>query len=279
MNMLKQRVITAVILAPLILALIFLTSTKAFAVLLMLIFLLGLWEWTRMAGAWGRPRRALVLFAYAIVFVACWPLLRTDWWWTPVLAGLVWWLLALGWLTHAEFASDKSRKYMILKLLSGAIVVIPAWCALVVLHGDRLTPNPPHGKWWVLFFALIVVAADIGAYSAGTRWGRNKLAPAISPHKTREGVYGALVCAGLVGLIGGAALHVPAERLSAVVALALVTVLFSIVGDLFESLIKRHAGVKDSGALFPGHGGVFDRMDSIVAALPVFVLGKVILGL
>jgi phosphatidate cytidylyltransferase len=147
------------------------------------------------------------------------------------------------------------------------------------MHGDMAEPRTGYGHWWVLFLACIVIAADIGAFSAGRRWGRHKLAPVISPGKTREGVYGALVCSGIVGLVGGALLKVPLDRLPAIVALALVTVLFSIVGDLFESLMKRHAGVKDSGALFPGHGGMFDRVDSLVAALPVFVLGKYLLGL
>ncbi|MDE2054790.1 MAG: phosphatidate cytidylyltransferase, partial [Xanthomonadaceae bacterium] len=183
------------------------------------------------------------------------------------------------WLTRSRFAAETTRMHTLLKLVAGAFVVVPAWCAVVVMHGDMAEPHTGHGHWWVVFFACIVFAADIGAYSAGRRWGHTKLAPAISPGKTREGVYGALVCSGVVGLIGGALLKVPVDRLPAIVALALLTVLFSIIGDLFESLIKRHAGVKDSGALFPGHGGVFDRMDSLVAALPIFALGKFLLGL
>ncbi|MGH8146399.1 MAG: phosphatidate cytidylyltransferase [Rhodanobacteraceae bacterium] len=277
--MLKQRVITAIVLAPLILALIFLTRASVFATLLGLIFLLGMWEWTRMAGVRGRGLRSLCLLGYAILFALLWHVCKTPWWWLPVLAGLVWWLLALLWLTRNQFGAAPTHGHALLKLAAGALVVVPAWCAVVVMHGDMAKPDSGHGHWWVLFFALIVVAADIGAYTAGRRWGRTKLAPTISPGKTREGVYGALVCSGVVGLIGGALLHVPADRLPAIVALALLTVLFSIVGDLFESLVKRHAGVKDSGALFPGHGGVFDRMDSIVAALPIFVLGKFLLGL
>lgn len=277
--MLKQRIITAVVLAPLLLALIFLTKASVFATLLGLIFLLGMWEWTRMAGMRRRGLRALALLGYAILFALLWQVCKTPWWWLAVLAGLMWWLLALVWLTRNHFAVEATHAHALLKLVAGAFVVVPAWCALVVMHGDMAQPHTGRGHWWVLFFACIVVAADIGAFSAGRRWGRVKLAPAISPGKTREGVYGALVCSGIVGLIGGALLHVPAGLLPAIVALALLTVLFSIVGDLFESLIKRHAGVKDSGALFPGHGGVFDRMDSIVAALPIFVLGKFILGL
>lgn len=277
--MLKQRVITAIILAPLLVALIFLTRASVFATLLGLIFLLGMWEWTRMAGVRGYPLRLAALLAYAVLFTLLWHVCKSPWWWLPVLAGLVWWLLALAWLGHNGFAAKATRGHAILKLVAGAFVVVPAWCAVVVMHGDLAKPHTGHGHWWVLFFACIVVAADIGAYTAGRRWGRIKLAPAISPGKTREGVYGALVCSAIVGLIGGAALQVPALRLPAMVGLALLTVLFSIIGDLFESLMKRHAGVKDSGALFPGHGGVFDRMDSIVAALPVFVLGKFLLGL
>ena len=277
--MLKQRVITAIVLAPLIVALIFLTTASVFATLLSLIFLLGMWEWTRMAGVHSRLQRGLLLFGYLILFALFWHVCKTPWWWLPVLAGLVWWLLALVWLTRHHFADETTRGNAVLKLLAGIMVVVPAWVAVVVMHGDMAEPHTGHGRWWVLFFACIVFAADIGAYTAGRRWGHTKLAPAISPGKTREGVYGALVCSGIVGLVGGALLKVPVDRLPAIMALALLTVLFSIIGDLFESLIKRHAGVKDSGALFPGHGGVFDRMDSIVAALPVFVLGKFLLGL
>lgn len=276
--MLKQRVITAIVLAPLILALIFLTRASVFATLLGLVFLLGMWEWTRMAGARGYPLRVALLLGYAILFALLWHVCKTPWRWLPVLAGFAWWLLALVWLRHNRFAAEPSSGHATLKLLAGVFVVVPAWCAVVVMHGD-MAPGTTRGHWWVLFFALIVVAADIGAYTAGRRFGRVKLAPAISPGKTREGVYGALVCSGIVGLVGGVLLHVPTRLLPMLVALALVTVLFSVVGDLFESLVKRHAGVKDSGALFPGHGGVFDRMDSIVAALPVFVLGKFLLGL
>ncbi|MGH8118244.1 MAG: phosphatidate cytidylyltransferase [Rhodanobacteraceae bacterium] len=277
--MLKQRVVTAVVLAPLLIALIFLTKASVFATLLGLIFLLGMWEWTRLAGLHGRLLRAASLIGYAIVFALLWKVCKTPRWWLPVLAGVVWWLLALAWLGQHDFAAGATRGHTALKLAAGALVVVPAWCAVVVMHGDLAGPDTGHGHWWVLFFACIVVAADIGAYAAGRRWGHAKLAPVISPGKTRAGVYGALACSGVVGLVGGALLKVPGERLPAIVALALVTVLFSIVGDLFESLMKRHAGVKDSGRLFPGHGGVFDRMDSMVAALPVFVLGKFLLGL
>jgi phosphatidate cytidylyltransferase len=204
---------------------------------------------------------------------------RSPWWWLPSLIGVVWWLCAALWLRNIRFAATITRAHTALKLLAGLLVVIPAWCAVVALHGGPVAHPPPNSAWWVIFFAGIVVAADSGAYFAGTRFGGRKLAPMISPGKTWAGVYGALACAAVIGLAGGWITHASPLLLLGVIALALVTVAFSIIGDLFESLIKRHAGVKDSGALFPGHGGLFDRMDSIVAALPVFVLGKALLGL
>jgi phosphatidate cytidylyltransferase len=277
--MLKQRVLTALVLAPLIVALVFLTNTMVFAALLAVIFLAGLWEWTRMSGLRSRPLRACLLLGYAIVMALLWPVVRSQWWWLPALVGLAWWLLAFAWLRNIGFCASPTRGHTALKLLAGLLVVVPAWCAVVALHGAHVTYAPPHAPWWVIFFAGIVVAGDIGAYFAGTRFGGRKLAPSISPGKTWAGVYGALACSAVIGLAGGWIAHTPPALLVGVIALALVTVVFSIVGDLFESLMKRHAGVKDSGALFPGHGGVFDRMDSIVAALPVFVLGKALLGL
>ncbi|HET7556898.1 MAG TPA: phosphatidate cytidylyltransferase [Rhodanobacteraceae bacterium] len=277
--MLKQRVLTALVLAPLIVALVFLTNTPVFAVLLAVIFLAGLWEWTRMSGMRNRPLRACLLVGYAIVMALLWPVVRSQWWWLPALIGVAWWLLAFMWLRNISFGASPTRAHTALKLFAGLLVVVPAWCAVVALHGAHVTCAPPRAAWWVIFFATIVVAADVGAYFAGSRLGKHKLAPAISPGKTWEGVYGALACSAIIGLAGGWIAHAPAGLLVGVIALALVTVLFSIVGDLFESLIKRHAGVKDSGTLFPGHGGLFDRMDSIVAALPVFVLGKALLGL
>ncbi len=277
--MLKQRVLTALVLAPLIVALVFLTDTLIFAVLIGAIFLAGLWEWTRMSGMRNRPLRALLLLAYAIVMVLLWGMVRSPWWWLPSLTGIVWWLCAALWLRNMRFAAVITRAHTTLKLLAGLLVVIPAWCAVVALHGGPVAHAPPNSAWWVIFFAGIVVAADSGAYFAGTRFGGRKLAPTISPGKTWAGVYGALTCAAVIGLAGGWIAHASPLLVLGVIALSLVTVVFSIIGDLFESLIKRHAGVKDSGALFPGHGGLFDRMDSIVAALPVFVLGKALLGL
>jgi phosphatidate cytidylyltransferase len=128
----------------------------------------------------------------------------------------------------------------------------------------------------MLFLLLLVVAADIGAYFAGRQFGRNKLAPRVSPGKTWEGVLGGIGGAGIVAGVGVSFFEVP---IGPFVGLSLVTVLASVVGDLTESLFKRHAGVKDSGSLLPGHGGVLDRVDSVTAAAPIFLVGLERLGL
>jgi phosphatidate cytidylyltransferase len=150
----------------------------------------------------------------------------------------------------------------------GVIVLVPPWLSLLVLHGSA-TP----GSALVLMLMALVWTADSGAYAAGRLWGRTKVAPKVSPGKTWEGVYGGMAAAALTAVIAGQWIGFGWRTQVSLVLLGIVTVLFSIIGDLFESLIKRMAGVKDSGRLLPGHGGVLDRIDSVTAAAPVFALG------
>lgn len=149
----------------------------------------------------------------------------------------------------------------------GPIVLTPLWTALVALHG-----NGEDGPSSVLFLMILIWVADSGAYFAGRQWGRNKLAPVISPGKTWEGVYGAVFGALICGLLL-AWYRSDIEGFHWLVPVCVITVLMSVVGDLFESVMKRKMDMKDSGTLLPGHGGVLDRIDSLTAAAPVFVLG------
>jgi phosphatidate cytidylyltransferase len=271
---LGQRVITAAVLAPLAVAAVLWTPTRVFSALLGAAFLLGLWEWARLAGLRSRPLRALLLALGAGSMLALSladarePLL------TLVGAGLLGWLLACLWLGHFGFAAEPTPGHRALKLGAGVLLVLAAWAALVLLHGQ------PHGPWWTLYALALVWVADIGAYFAGRAFGRRKLAPSISPGKTWAGVWGALAAAALLALTAGfAGFGLQGWPLAGLLLLTLVAVAFSIVGDLFESLLKRHAHSKDSGALLPGHGGVLDRIDSILAATPVFAAGKLLMGL
>ena len=280
--MLLQRVLTALLLAPFAIAFIVLLPTPGFALVVALLFLAGWWEWTTLASLPGAGQRASVMVLSTLAFVLLWQARDTAL--LPVLAvvGMAWWLLVCLWLRHFAFAAAPTRENQALKLVAGMLVIFPAWSSALLIHGgidhDAWWP-PASGHWWVLLALLIVWAADIGAYFSGRFFGRRKLAPTISPGKTWAGVYGAFIAGAVVAAVGGRLLGVEGLQLLGLVILSVFTVAASVIGDLLESLLKRHANVKDSGTLFPGHGGLLDRMDSVFAALPVFAVGKLLLGL
>lgn len=269
-----QRLLTALLIAPLVVLLILFAPTWLFALAIAGIFLSGLWEWSRLAGMRNHPRRALLLAVAAALFAVLWIERGTPLWPVLIAAGALWWLIACCWLYRFAFAAAPTPENRNLKLVAGALAIVPAWMAAVAVHGSS-----PHGHGWTFLALAVVWAADSGAYYSGRRFGRRKLAPAISPGKTWAGVYGAFVAGAVVMLAGGWLLGVRDIRLAGLLLVAVCTVAASIVGDLFESLLKRHAQVKDSGTLFPGHGGMLDRLDSIFAAMPVFALGKWLLSL
>lgn len=265
--MLLQRILTALVLAPLAILIVLLPPTGIFGAIVAVTFLAAWWEWAQLSGLRGRARVALLVVA-AAVFVLLW-LARDSAWMDWLLGiGVAWWLVACLWLRHFAFGAAPTRDNMVLKLLAGALVIYPAWAALVSIHG-----RIPHGPWWTLLALMIVWASDIGAYAAGRAFGKRKLAPHISPGKTWAGACGAMVAGVLLALVGGWLLDVRDGWLLALAVLAAATVAISIVGDLLESLLKRHAQVKDSGNIFPGHGGLMDRLDSVFAALPIFAAG------
>lgn len=273
--MLLQRTLTALVLAPLVILIILLTSTPVVGLIGALLFLVAAWEWIQLSGMRSSLWRAVVMAAAAVIFALLWWLHHTAWT-TPLLlaAGVAWWLLACLWLRHFAFAAAPTRENLALKLLAGAFVIFPAWIALLSIHG-----HSPHGNWWMLLALVMVWASDIGAYFSGRTFGKRKLAPQISPGKTWAGVYGALIAGVVITTFSGWLLDVRGGKLLALALLAAITVGASVVGDLLESLMKRHAKVKDSGSLIPGHGGLMDRMDSVFAALPVFAAGLLLLGL
>ena len=277
--MTKTRVLAALVMAPLAIAAILLLPTPWLALLAAVVFLGGLWEWLRLAEVEDTLARTVLLVLNLVLMVAMVWASRTASGGSLVLlqvaamVGVGWWLLAALWLRAYDFGSDHDSGARVAKLAAGTLAVIPAWCALVLIHAQS-----PNGHAWLLVALLIVWAADTGAYFAGRKFGRHKLSPRISPNKTIEGLVGGALAGVLVGVVGGVVAGTATAKLPAVALVALAVVLASAVGDLFESLLKRHAGVKDSGDLIPGHGGLLDRMDSVLAALPVFVLGKEWLG-
>jgi len=215
------------------------------------------------------------LVVSAAVFVLLWTVRTTIVAPAVVSLGVIWWLIACFWLRYFAYGAAPTQENRALKLLAGSLVVFPAWVAAITIHASL-----PHGHGFTLLALVIVWAADIGAYFSGRTFGKRKLAPQISPGKTWAGAYGALAAGILVAELGSWwLLDVRDGQLVGLALLAAVTVSASIVGDLVESLMKRHAQVKDSGTMIPGHGGMMDRLDSVFAALPVFAAGVMLLHL
>jgi phosphatidate cytidylyltransferase len=273
--MTRTRILAALLMAPLAIAAILLLPTPWMAALAAVLFLTGLWEWLKLAEIDDTLHRTILLLLNLLLMVLIVWASRGS----PVLfeiasvVGVGWWLLALLWLRFYDFASDHDTHARMFKLGAATLAVVPAWCALALIHNGGA-----NGPRWLLTALAVVWAADSGAYFAGRTFGRNKLAPRISPNKTIEGLIGGLVAGILAGVgFGWYAGATPVE-LPGVAIVATICVLFSVVGDLFESLLKRHVGAKDSGTLIPGHGGILDRIDGVLAALPAFLVGKEILG-
>ncbi|MEJ0040649.1 MAG: phosphatidate cytidylyltransferase [Gammaproteobacteria bacterium] len=262
----KKRIVTAGVLIALLLLVVLVLPPIATVIALTVVVLAGAWEWSaflRITSVWQR-------LIYVVVVAALLPIV---WSFTKSLDGLklvlsiavVWWVIALGWVMFAPRLVSAWAA-----ALAGVLALVPAWIALM-----RLRVDSERGAEWVLFALILVQVADIGAFFVGRRFGRRRLAPSVSPGKTWEGVIGGLIASGLVAILGSSRFGIPLVQF---LPLCLAVVAFSIVGDLTESLLKRFAGLKDSGRLFPGHGGVMDRIDSVTAAAPVLFFGLLLTG-
>jgi len=287
----NQRTISALVMTPLVVAAMLFLKTPFVAAIAAAMFVAGLWEWSRLVGVQNPLWRALYMIANlslmtGLLWARAWPLFNVI-----ALVGVAWWLLATLWLIRSDFGRAGGWGARLAKLVAGMLSVVPAWCAITLLHSGWDTTNNQfdavHGPRWALLALVMVWAADSCAYAVGRRFGKRKLIPHISPGKTWMGMWGGLTGAVIVGLAGAARIpvggHVLAwignERWIEMGELALLTGVASVIGDLFESLMKRHSGFKDSGTLIPGHGGVLDRIDSLLAALPVMWIAKGWLGL
>lgn len=260
--MLKQRIITALILAPLAIWGILALSAMNFAIVMGLIFVLGAWEWARIAGVENSLGRVAYSMVLALLMLASYTF--AAWQNGTVLVGLLWWVIALTLVLRFPKGGAFWQRSSLGPIILGYVILLPAWVALIALQQQA-------GPVYVLLLMLLVWGADIGAYFAGRRFGKRKLAAAVSPGKTIEGVLGGLVMSGLIGIAAAFYLNLTSV-LPMFLVIVLATVLISVLGDLVESMFKRLSGIKDSGGILPGHGGVFDRIDSLTAAAPLFYL-------
>jgi phosphatidate cytidylyltransferase len=262
--MLKTRVITGCILGALLLAGIFLLPPLMAVLAFGAVFSIGAWEWAGFGALRSLASRAAYTLIIAMLLLAAWRLSADKAYLTLLLgAACVWWVIAFLWLSLVP-AKHKPA----LVLICGVPVLVPAFIALSRLQVS--SQGFAHGPLLVLWLILMVCAADIGAYFAGRAFGRRKLAPRVSPGKTWEGAIGGLILVLLVSLLGASLFGLP---LLQVMAFGCGIAVFSVIGDLTESMFKRAAALKDSGTLLPGHGGLLDRIDSVVAAAPLYALG------
>lgn len=267
--MLLQRILTAIVLAPLMLAGIFWLPDAGFRIFIALIVLIGAWEWSNLVGYKRSVSRLGVAAIVGVLLVGIhllfdvhspiWPILS--------LAPLLWWLFAsavvISYPERIEWLSSRKLKLVTLVPVLGGF-----WLGLVWLK------NQDQSALLLTWLMLLVWGADIGAYFAGRAFGNRKLAPKVSPGKTWAGVYGGMA-ASMFFSVCIALFFLPEFSIKGWIWLLLLSVAVvgvSVMGDLFESLLKRNRGIKDSSALLPGHGGVLDRIDSLCAATPVFVL-------
>jgi len=266
--MLLQRVLTAIPLAAGIIWIILFQPGHVFFWLTMVITALAAYEWARLAGLNTAGQVIYLLLMCAIP----WVIVNHASQLAPyyVYAGVVWWLIVSLYL-FKKHPKQVSKKVSQQKLLSGMLVIPAAVLAMNAVHSQH------HGPEWLLYGLMLVWVADIGAYFSGKRFGKNKLAPAISPGKTREGLYGAVAAVCIYTVVAAYYFGLDMTGTVYLLLLAVVLTLVSVAGDLYESVLKREHGVKDSGAILPGHGGILDRIDSVLAAMPVFMAGRELL--
>lgn len=274
--MLKLRIITAISLLTVFLVVLFLLPLSAFVAFVTVVALIGTWEWANLSGFTSYSHKTLylmltiVLMCFAGFYVDVVDALGSDRLMDVepirdimIVAG-VWWAVALLWVQgYPSSAVLWGKSYV--RGVMGWLVLIPMWLAVIYL--DQL----PNGPLLILLLLSTVVVADTGAYFFGRAFGKKKLAINVSPGKSWEGFWGGLFCCSLLAV--AVAFYTGSERWLALLFILLATSLSSVLGDLLESMVKRYRNIKDSGRILPGHGGVLDRIDSVTAAAPVFVLG------
>ncbi|UTO05166.1 phosphatidate cytidylyltransferase [Moraxella sp. FZLJ2107] len=254
-----QRIKTAIVLVIIVGFALFASSMPIFVLpLLAAGVLIAAHEWTKLMPKVKYPARfilAVLLLTILSVFV---PWTWVAWW--AVSLGI--WVMATAWVLQYPAQEKWYGKRLV---YMGAVILTAAITAMYGLW--QMSP------WWLMYVFLLVWCADSGAYFVGRKLGKRKLAPNVSPNKSIEGLIGGLVTAGIVTVIVGNYLQLSGTALALFLLLSAVTVLASVLGDLFESMLKRRAGIKDSGSILPGHGGVLDRIDSLLSATPVFAFG------
>lgn len=278
--MLKQRIITALVLAPLALMAILFLPVFEFQIVIAGVVAIGAYEWAKMSGLDSRMYKGVYTLIALTICIFFAQLVDTNVIWYQGQLNAVyryilgvstlWWVFSLGMILAYPKFSAFWKHSIIIRAMFGLFTLIPTWVAVVSLRTSLYEVDPFYGASLIFYVLGIVWAADIGAFFVGVKFGKHKLRPNVSPGKTLEGLLGGVAAS--VAIIAFAALHYQVEpsRIWLHIVIGGLTVGVSALGDLNESMFKRCAGIKDSGKILPGHGGVMDRIDSLTAAFPIF---------
>ncbi len=274
----KQRIITALILAPLVVLGIFKLSIPLFIASITAIVVTGFWEWTQFVKTPNRYVALLPFFTALLGLFYFFPfeniVLETISDGHIIILGVagVWWLVSSSMAMTFPRTSFLWQGSTTLRYVFGILTLIPFLISVILLRGVDYNTDPYYGAKLVLFVCFLVWSADSGAYFAGKLFGKKKMAPNVSPNKTIEGLIGGVIAALIVGWGVANWFELIFSSNVIMILITFVTVVVSVLGDLVESMFKRVSGIKDSGNIIPGHGGVLDRIDSLTAAFPLFAL-------
>lgn len=277
--MLKLRVISAIVMAAVFISVLFLLPPIYFSIFIASVVIVAAWEWANLSSFESPAARIGYSVSIGAALLGLYflcgfdqPLLRIESIKVLLLIACSFWAVALLWVQGFPQSSLLWGNRW-LRLLMGIFVLLPMWLAAVYVRGLE------SGQWLVLLAMVLIACADTGGYFVGRRFGRRKLALNVSPGKTWEGFWGGQLCNLLLALIVAFfVLETVSSSVVMVVVIVIMASLASVLGDLLESMVKRHRGIKDSSQLLPGHGGVMDRVDGITAAMPFFALGLLLAG-
>lgn len=280
--MLHLRILTAIFLIPLVLWGVIGLSSQWFEVITAVIFLLAAMEWTKLANYHHFFSKAIFLAIFGLTLL----LLKATQWVSPLFSwawcaiAAVFWFFSFYWIAHYQGKTPRFLKQSFNRAWMGILCLSAAWLAL------NLIRQLEWGREWIIFLFILIWSTDTFAYFAGRKWGSVPLAPYVSPKKTYEGFWGGIIGANVAALALVIILQWPGleafkptlfewKNLGALLSMVFVTTLLAVLGDLFESLLKRIVAIKDSGAILPGHGGILDRFDSLISALPFYALSLI----
>ena len=270
--MLKYRLLTAFLLGPLILWAIYAMPEMYFTVFALVLAALGAWEWSAFFGWTSLLQRSIFFIIATGSLVAIVFLEQTNINIAILTVALLWWAICIPLLRAFPFEPESFLHKPVVIALIGMVLLAGTFVSMLLIRN-----NPDYGSAYILYMILIIWFADSGAYFAGRSLGKNKLIPNVSPGKTWEGVAGAFAVTLIVAIASVYIMDIPASKAVIFVLVTEVVVLYSIVGDLSESMFKRMANIKDSGHILPGHGGILDRIDSLMSGFPVFYAGLLLM--